>query len=103
MHWSILEKVHCLVLQTAAVTSTLVLVYHWAVIAGSDTTSLFPDDYLKHAAIAPVILLDVWFSKVPFASYHLQVSAGSRLTCVTNQHTALQQLLTCTSCTSSTQ
>lgn len=73
MHWSILEKVHCLVLQTAAVTSTLVLVFYWAVIAGSDTTSLFPDDYLKHAAIAPIMLLDVWFSKVPFASYHLQV------------------------------
>ncbi len=33
--WSILEKVHCLVLQTAAVTSTAVLVFYWAVISGS--------------------------------------------------------------------
>ena len=33
--WSILEKVHCLVLQTAAVTSTVILVFYWAVISGS--------------------------------------------------------------------
>jgi len=33
----------------------------------------YPDDYLKHAMNAPLMLLDAWFSKVPFTSYHLQV------------------------------
>ncbi|DBA94096.1 TPA: hypothetical protein ACH3X1_001740 [Trebouxia sp. C0004] len=71
--WSILEKVHCLVLQTAAVTSTAVLVFYWAVISGSGISGPYPDDYLKHAMNAPIMLLDAWFSKVPFTSYHLQV------------------------------
>lgn len=33
--WSILEKIHCLVLQSAAVNSTAVLVFYWAVLSGS--------------------------------------------------------------------
>lgn len=33
----------------------------------------YPDDYLKRAMNAPIMLLDAWFSKVPFTSYHLQV------------------------------
>lgn len=70
--WSCLEKLHCLVLQTAAVTSTLVLVFYWAFVIDS-TQDVLPDDYLQHAASAPIMLLDVWFSKVPFVSYHLQV------------------------------
>ena len=167
MKWSVLEKIHCLVMQTAAVTSTVVLVCYWAAFAGSSITGStqsasvlmnpvrgetnfhilatcsytwlahwnvacvvtdctrpsmhvetihactlrprptvifckisspyvqkwsciclrqglnsglrtfagpYPDDYLKHAANAPIMLLDVWFSKIPFASYHLQVS-----------------------------
>lgn len=73
IQWSILEKVHCLVLQTAAVTSTAVLVFYWAVISGSGISGPYPDDYLKHAMNAPIMLLDAWFSKVPFSSYHLQV------------------------------
>lgn len=72
--WSILEKVHCLVLQTAAVTSTVVLVFSWSVDSKAAIWGPYPEGYLKHAATAPIMLLDVWFSKVPFASYHLQVS-----------------------------
>lgn len=71
--WSILEKVHCLVLQTAAVTSTVVLVFYWSVNSKAAVWGPYPDGYLKHAASAPIMLLDVWFSKVTFASYHLQV------------------------------
>ncbi|KAL0030110.1 hypothetical protein WJX79_008252 [Trebouxia sp. C0005] len=71
--WSILEKIHCLVLQSAAVNSTAVLVFYWAVLSGSGISGPYPDDYLKHAMNAPIMLLDAWFSKVPFTSYHLQV------------------------------
>lgn len=74
VQWSVLEKIHCLVLQTAAVTSTVVLVFYWSVNSEAAIWGPYPDGYLKHAANAPIILLDVWFSKVPFASYHLQVS-----------------------------
>lgn len=74
--WSLLEKLHCLALQTAAVTSTLVLVFYWAFVLDA-SQDVLPDDYLKHAALAPVMLLDVWFSKVPFVSYHLQVSINA--------------------------
>lgn len=72
IQWSLLEQLHCLALQTAAVTSTLVLVFYWAFVVDS-SQDVLPDDYLKHAASAPVMLLDVWFSKTPFVSYHLQV------------------------------
>lgn len=75
IQWSLLDKLHCLALQTAAVTSTLVLVFYWAFVVDSSQTVL-PDDYLQHAASAPIMLLDVWFSKVPFVSYHLQVRIG---------------------------
>lgn len=73
VQWSILEKLHCLVLQTAAVTSTVVLVFYWSVTSAAAIWGPYPGGYLKHAANAPIMLLDVWFSKVPFASYHLQV------------------------------
>ena len=71
LHWSILEKMHCLVLQTAAVTSTAVLAFYWA---ADYPNSLHSHTYVHHAADVPVILLDVFLSKAPFASYHLQVS-----------------------------
>lgn len=74
VQWSILEKLHCLVLQTAAVTSTVVLVFYWSVNSEAAIWGPYPDGYLKLAANAPIMLLDVWFSKIPFASYHLQVS-----------------------------
>ena len=77
VQWSVLEKLHCLVLQTAAVTSTVVLVFYWSVNSEAAIWGPYPDGYLKHAANAPIMLLDVWFSKVPFASYHLQVSIPS--------------------------
>jgi len=89
IHWSMLEKVHCLALQTAAVTCTLVLVFYWAVVAGSGITGPYPDDYLRHAANAPIMLLDVWFAKVPFASYHLQVS---QTTCLQALHISSSSL-----------
>ena len=38
MKWSVLEKIHCLVMQTAAVTSTVVLVFYWAALASSSIT-----------------------------------------------------------------
>ena len=71
-HWSLLDKLHCLALQTAAVTSALVLVFYWAYATGP-TQSPLPGDYLRYAANVPIMLLDVFFSKVPFVSYHLQV------------------------------
>lgn len=74
VQWSTLEKIHCLALQTAAVTSTVVLVFYWSVNPEAAIWGPYPDGYLKYAANAPIMLLDVWFSKVPFASYHLQVS-----------------------------
>ena len=73
VQWSMLEKLHCLVLQTAAVTSTVVLVFYWSVNSEAAIWGPYPDGYLKHAASAPIMLLDVWLSKVPLASYHLQV------------------------------
>ena len=74
IQWSVVEKVHCLALQTAAVTSTALLVMYWSVLAEAAVFGPFPAGYLNHAANVAIMLLDVWFSKVPFASYHLQVS-----------------------------
>ena len=76
-HWSLLDKLHCLALQTAAVTSTLVLVFYLAYATGPNQSPL-PGDYLKYAANVPLLLLDVFFSKVPFVSYHLQVRCATQ-------------------------
>ena len=71
-HGSLLDKLHCLALQTAAVTSTLVLVFYWAYATGPNQSPL-PGDHLKYAANVPLLLLNVFFSKLPFVSHHLQV------------------------------
>lgn len=73
-----MEKLYCLAVQTAAVTASLITIYTWAAGICIDEHNPQPADWLKTVVSLPIMLADVWLSRVPFVSYHFQVSSPTK-------------------------
>ena len=69
-------------MQTAAVTASLVTIYTWAARVNINRDHPYPSDWLKTVLNLPIMLADVWLSRVPFVSYHFQVRGSLQITAV---------------------
>ncbi|CAK0756813.1 hypothetical protein CVIRNUC_002486 [Coccomyxa viridis] len=71
--WTPLLKTYCIASETNAVSTLFLSAFFWAFLSG-EPGAMAVDNILKHGVNNGFILLDIFFSKQPFVSYHFQVT-----------------------------
>mmetsp|Transcript_3462 Transcript_3462/g.10065 ORF Transcript_3462/g.10065 Transcript_3462/m.10065 type:complete len:329 (-) Transcript_3462:574-1560(-) len=70
--WTCMEAVYLLLAATSATSSLLVPVIYWAALSDGSSTNI--SNLMKHGLNNVMVLGEVLLSRIPFVSYHFQVS-----------------------------
>ena len=92
MHWPLLDRVYLILLEVVATATVLATVVYWPA-QRKKHSRVARAAYLMEGANAGVLLLEMLLSRVPFVSYHWQVSIvcrhGRRLCATCGRHAPL--------------
>ena len=96
MHWPLLDKIYLILLEVVATATVLATVVYWPA-QRRNLSRVAKAAYLMEGANAGVLLLEVLLSRVPWVSYHWQVSIvcchGRRLCASCGRHALLMSWL----------
>ena len=73
LQWPLLDRVYLILLEVVATATVLATVVYWPA-QRKNLSKVAKAAYLMEGANAGVLLLEVLLSRVPFVSYHWQVS-----------------------------